>query len=67
MGIELEAIEHHAHYDPHGTRIEHAPGDRYTVEDGGGWTANQIATAFIEAGVAKRIEKPQPKPAKVPR
>ena len=67
MGIELEAIEPHAHYDPHGTRIDHAPGDRYTVDDGGGWTANQIAAAFIAAGLAKRIDKSQPKPTKAAR
>jgi len=61
--IELEAIAHHGHYDRHGTRHNHAPGERYTVDDdGAGYT--HMAAAYIMQGLVKRIEpKPTPKKA----
>jgi hypothetical protein len=66
--VELEAVTHHSHYDPTGKiRIYHAPGDRYTVDDGGGMTARQLAAAFIGMGFAKPVgpkSKPTPKAAK---
>lgn len=52
--IELEAVLPHAYYDPTGRiRIEHAPGDRFTVADSHGMTARQLAAALVAAGWAK--------------
>lgn len=59
-GIELEAIEHHAHLDPAGIQRDHAPGDRYTIVDA------YAAAALVAAGLAKVIDKPT-KPTKAAR
>jgi len=64
MGIDLEAIAHHAHYDSTGTQRDHAPGDRYTVHDGGGFTAEQLAAALTEQGLARAIKSPPKPPTK---
>jgi len=64
MGIELEAIAHHAHYDSTGTQLDHAPGDRYTVHDGGGFTAENLAAALIQQGLARVIKSPSKAPTK---
>jgi hypothetical protein len=66
MPVVLDAIHTHEHFDRTGTtRVQHAPGDRYTLEDAPGMTATELAAVFVAAGLAALVRPDPPKTRRV--
>jgi len=56
MSVVMESLVTHSLYDPTGTRLLiHPAGERYTLEGGGGLTADHLANRFEVLGLAKRV------------